>query len=311
MPRRIQLTVPFADTESVIAHAKTISGAGSIQLQKNVSVKPEGDIIIVEGTNDAAIELLDWCKSRGIGSKASTGISTSEPFSLVSPSIHKQINRERNEAILEEVESFLHKPVSVDLNTYVIMFGAGIFAATGIANDALHLAVAGFILAPGFHPLLLVSFSLVNRTAAWKQGIKQTFLMFLSLLAGAAVTGFVMQAIGVNLSGGKPAYLASAGTLIEYWATVSPTSLYVAAAAGFVGAFVASSRQPSLIPSITIAVALIPSISVVGLSLASGDWEYAATALNRWLIEVALLLVFSGLAFLLKRKISHKRQAFE
>lgn len=186
------------------------------------------------------------------------------------------------------------------------MFGAGVFTATGIITDALHVALAGLILAPHFHPLLVVSFSLINKTKVWKQGLKQTFLMYLALLAGAVLTGSVMKAFGNTIAGGTPAYLPKAGTLIKYWASLNPTAYYIAAVAGFVGSFVAASRQPSLIPSITIALALVPSMAIVGIAAVAGEWHFAGTAIQRWLIEVGLCLIFSALAFLLKMKLSNR-----
>lgn len=106
--------------------------------------------------------------------------------------------------------------------------------------------------------------------------------------------------------GGTPAYLPKAGTLLNYWATLNPTVYFIAAVAGFVGSFVTASRQHSLIPSITIALALVPTMTIVGITAVAGEWSFAGTSILRWLIEVELCLLFSALAFLLKKKLSHK-----
>lgn len=307
MPRKLSITVPSDVSQSVIDQAKDIEGIGCIQLQKGVSVQPPGDVVIVEGTNDAAMELVYWCKEHDIGPSTSSGISTSEPSSLISKQINQEMNNEKNEALLEEIEAFLHKPTSGTINTYMIMLGAGIFAATGIMTDAIHLAIAGFILAPGFQPLLIITFGLVYRTSIWKQGVQKSLLMYLALMVGAVVTGYALQWMDYSVTGGKAAYLHEAGTLISYWSQLTPAGYYIAAAAGFCGTFIVTTRQPSLVPSVTVAAALVPSMAIVGLGVSSGDLDLAGTAFIRWSSEVLILLVFSALAFLLKKKITHKR----
>ena len=131
MPRKVQITVPSEETEMVIAYAKKLPGTGSIILQKEASVKPTGDVISVEGSNDAALELLAWCRSKGIGKKSTNSVSTSEPYSILSPDITKELNQEQNESSQEEQQAFLYKPIAPDLNTYMIMFGAGVFYGNG------------------------------------------------------------------------------------------------------------------------------------------------------------------------------------
>ena len=80
----------------------------------------------------------------------------------------------------------------------------------------------------------------------------------------------MIQAYGYSITGDTPAYLPKAGSLINYWATFRTMGYYIAAVAGFVGSLLAASRQPSLIPSITIAVALIPSMSIVCIAATAG-----------------------------------------
>ncbi len=46
-------------------------------------------------------------------------------------------------------------------------------------------------------------------------------------------------------------------------------------------------------------------MTIGGIAGVGGEWHFAGTAILQWLIEVGLCLVFSALAFLLKRKLSH------
>ena len=306
MARRIEISVSGDQSQKIIEYLNSVDGAESFQLQRETSIKPFGDVITVAATNGATIELVGWLQDRGIGNDGKSSITVSEPSTVISKDISNKLRAERNEGISQETESFLHKPTAVDIDTYMIMFGAGIFVAAGIITDALHVALAGVVLAPGFQPIMLITYGVINKTNEWKRGIKQTFLMYFFLLIGAICTTYVLTAVGTSITAGTSSYLPKAGMLLEYWASMNFTGLFIAASAGFIGTFVVSSRQPSLLPSITIAVALIPSLSIVGIAGVAGEWELVQTAGLRWLSEVLLLLVFSSLAFVIKKIIVEK-----
>lgn len=304
MPRTLTLIVHPGISQQVIAKAKSLKGAGSVQLQKDGAISPPGDVITISATNGAAIELNQWLKEHKIGKDKGSSISISEPTTLSSNDLSPYLKLERNMGSIDEIQAFLHKPTATDLNTYMIMFGAGIFATTGIITNAVHLALAGFIFAPGFQPVMMIAFGLTNRSGEWKRGLKQTFLMFLALLAGAILAGYTMEWFGNSLTAGKAAYLPTGGILIDYWASLNKTAYFIAATAGFTGAFAISSRQPSLIPAITIAVALIPSMSIVGIGIVAGEIDLITTALSRWGIEILLILIFSSLSLILQSQLN-------
>lgn len=301
MARRIEVVVGGNRSRSVVEFLESVDGAESFQLQRGASLKPPGDLITISSTNGAAIEIIGWFEEHSIGSDGSSSITISEPSTVISDEISDKLRAERNEGISQETESFLHKPTAIDIDTYMIMFGAGIFAAAGIITDAIHLALAGVVLAPGFQPLMLITYGVINGTREWKRGIKQTLLMYLSLLIGAILTTYILMSVGRSVTGGKATYLPEAGVLLNYWASMNFTGLFIAASAGFIGTFVVSSRQPSLLPSITIAVALIPSLSIAGIAGVAGEWGLAQTAIIRWISELILILLFSSIAFLLKK----------
>lgn len=130
--------------------------------------------------------------------------------------------------------------------------------------------------------------------------------MYLSLLLGAIATTYILLSIEKSVTGGRASYLPEAGVLLDYWAIMNFTGLFIGASAGFIGTFVVSSRQPSLLPSITIAVALIPSISVAGIAGVAGERALVQTAIARWISEIILILFFSSLAFLFKKMLVDK-----
>lgn len=82
----------------------------------------------------------------------------------------------------------------------------------------------------------------------------------------------------------------------------------VSIVAAFAGAAILVTNKSVLTAGVMIALALIPAASIIGMGLIEGDMDIAGSASIRFLLEVVIVAVFSGLFFLLKRLTTMKRR---
>jgi hypothetical protein len=76
-------------------------------------------------------------------------------------------------------------------------------------------------------------------------------------------------------------------------------------------ATIVSGRLTVVATGVMVALALVPSMKLVGMGLAVGSLELVLGGLQRWTIEVACVLAGGGAVLGLKRWILHRRQVFD
>ena len=294
MSRAIQISVPADRTARILEQLDGREGIVSIGLQKGASVKPAGDVLTVQATSAVFGEVVRGL-ARVIGEDGS--IVTSEPQSLISPSIQKQIDQETNEASWPEMGALLRRDTNVTSNYLMAMFFSGVIAAAGLWTDTLHIVVGAMVVAPGFEPIIRIPFGLLAQHGrSWRQGLVSTVIGYGVLILGAAAaTWFGM------LTDSSPEKDLATQTWISFWTSLSPMSLVVSLAAAAAGAAIIAAQRSTLTAGVMIALALIPSASIIGLGLASGEFGLAWEGVLRWAIDVGCVLLGGGAVFLVKR----------
>jgi hypothetical protein len=301
MPRKVEITLPSHQTDELIPEIKQLKGMIGLRLQRNASIHPPGDVITVEITNRAVNRLLRLLEQHGVGRGSSSSITTSEPFSLISASAAEDIEQDTNDVPWEEMKTLIANDANMNVNVMIAMFIAGVFAAIGIATNALHIVMGGMIIAPGFEPIVQISLGAVARNQVWRSGLINTAKGYAAVIAGAAIAGLVLQALGIPLLEGKSSYLP-AGVLFSYWTNITASSIIVSALAGIAGALLIASRREVLTSGVMIALALIPAATVASLGLITGRLDIVGKGLLRWAIEVGLIIASSALVFIWKRR---------
>lgn len=301
MPRKVEIILPSSQTDEIVSEIKALKGMIGLRLQRSASIQPPGDLVTVEITNRAVNRLLRLLDQRKVGHGDSSSIATSQPFSLISAASTKDIEQDTNDIPWEEMKTLIANDSNMNANVIAAMFIAGVFAAIGIMTNALHIVIAGMIVAPGFEPIVQISLGVVSQNRVWRGGFINTAKGYAAVVAGAATAGLVLQALGIPLLEGKSSYLP-VGTLFSYWTEITASSTIVAALAGIAGALLIASRREVLTSGVMIALALIPAATVFSLGLITGRWDVAGKGLLRWVLEVGLIIVSSGLVFLWKRR---------
>lgn len=302
------ITVPSWQTEPLIAELQQIQGLIGLRVQRDISLKPPGDVITVETTNRKLPSLFRMLSERGIGRDSNTSITTSEPTSIISKSSVEAIVLDRSEATWEEMETVIAKESNMTINGILVMAISGVLATIGIATNALHLVIAAMIVAPGFEPIIRISFGAITRTRAWRRGLSQSIQAYAVLTAAAAVTAMVLRSMGKNPLGTDASYLP-AGVLISYWTSINVSSILVTIVGAFGGALLIVANRSLLTSGVMVALALIPTATIFGAAIVMGDFSLAGKGLFRWFVEVGIILIISALVFAWKQSQVHQRNA--
>jgi hypothetical protein len=300
MARSLDITVPPDTTDQLLDELRTVEGVLSLRVQRGISLQPPGDVVSIDATSPAIHEIMRRLDRRGLASQSGVSIATSDRLSLLSPASMNQIVTDDTEATWEEMEMSIAKESNMTVNGLAVMAIAGMVAAWGVASNALHLVIGAMVIAPGFEPITRIALGVVARRRAWRHGVIDTLKGYAVLIAAAAAAALLLRAMGKSPLPGEASYFPP-GTLLNYWTTITATSLLVSTAASIAGAVLIASHRAVLTAGVMITLALVPSAAILGMSLAETDLHAARQSATRLLIEIALVLSCSLLVFLWKR----------
>jgi hypothetical protein len=308
MPRAVEIALPGARTQELLERVRAIDEVIGIRRQQGISLQPPGDVVIVTVTDRALPSLMELLDRLELTSGSSSTI-TSRPDSIISRPQNIPISHDYSRASWEELESMLNKESGMNASSMANMAIAGAIAAVGILTNSLHVVVGAMVIAPGFEPIARISLGIVSNRLAWHRGIADTVKAYLSLIAGAAVGAWIAGALGYTPAQPKSTYL-SGTALLDYWASISATSLLVSTAAAISSGVLLVKMRSVLTAGVMIALALIPAGALVGIGLATGHLDVAGQGALRLVFEVAIVAVMTLLVFLLKRwKVERRRSA--
>jgi hypothetical protein len=301
MSRQVQISLAPHLTEQFISEIEPIKGVTGISLHKGVSIKPKGDVITVELTNPALLELMRRLEARGLGKSADSSIVTSELLSSVSSPDAKELTREPSDAIWEEMESSLLKESNTNLNTLFLMFAAGFIAAVGVSTNTLHVVIGAMLIAPGFEPFTRIALGLVTGSQASRRGAHDVVRLYLALAVGAALATLMFLVMGQTPLSSAPGYLGH-GELLSYWTSLTIPSTLVTAISAIAGAILVATNRSVLTAGVMTGLALVPAMTITVMAMIVGDWSACGLAATRWLIDSSLVLLLSMLVFVWKRR---------
>lgn len=300
MPRTIQISVAHERTGSVLERMRGMEGVVGITLQGGASLKPPGDVIIVQTTNDASRSVLHALDELDVLDGGS--ILTSELQSLISRPDRSALETESSETIWEEAAFLLRRETNVAINYLLLMALSGSIAAAGLWTNTLHLVIAAMVIAPGFEPFVRIPFAFLGQRRLAIQDLLSVATGYLALAVAAGVTVLMYQVIDPGASDDL-----ETRSWIRYWSQTTASGAFLAVVAGIAGAVAVIAQQAVLTLGVMIALALIPAMSIVGMGLATLDLTLAGEGLLRWLLDAAVVTAMGALVVGLKQVFVHRR----
>ncbi len=203
--------------------------------------------------------------------------------------------REMDAVAAEDVENrvFLHRtsPRERLARFTVLMFLATAIATFGIATDSTAVVIGAMLVAPLMTPILGVAAGLINGRSR-SAGISAVIVVLGATFA--VVVAWLLSALIPNLE-----------AVIQNSQVTSRTSpslldLAIAIAAGAAGAYgVSRAESTDALPGVAVAIALVPPLAVVGITLHAGDLGQATGALLLFLTNLFSIVLMAGIVFIL------------
>ncbi|WP_258805785.1 DUF389 domain-containing protein [Pseudarthrobacter sp. NS4] len=290
MPRTVTVSLPSHRTDSLLEEIRRLPGLITLSVQRGISLQPPGDVVNLELTDRALPQLMHVLEGHGSGTEQDVSVSIGEPVGMISASSATAIARDvSSSSSFEEMDFVIGRESNMDLFKLVVMAIAGFVAAAGIGTNAVHLVIGAMLIAPGFEPLVRVSLGAVGGNRAWKWGLLDTVKGYGVLVLGAAAGTLLLRSLGTRPLGDTTGYLSS-GVLVEYWTTFSWSSTVVTIAAGLAGAILIAASRSVLTTGVMIALALVPSATLVGAGLATWQIDLAWLSFLRWLHDASIVV---------------------
>lgn len=307
MSRTVNLTLPPDKLEKILPKIKEIEGFIALRIEKDVAVDPPGTIASFEITNDSASRLMLLLKNEGLLGQEDLYITMARPVSVLYKPAAAKVKGEGSESTWEEVQTDINETSNMKLNGLGNMFLSGLIAALGISTNAIHVVIGAMVIAPGFEPISRISLGLVTDSTDWSEGLKDTLKGYLLLIIGAMCGALLISWFGKEIFPTSSSYL-SAGSLVKYWTSITSNSIAVSVAAALAGGLIMMTNKGVLTAGVMIALALIPTASLMGMAIAEGDMNILLQSSTRFGIDVLIVFFFTALVFLWKRFMKHHRK---
>lgn len=307
MTRKMEVTLPSEVTDGLVKDIKKLEGLVGLSVQRDASLLSPGDILSITVTDTGSHDLMRMLDEKGLTTREGVSIITSEPTGVIQSKQAEKLTLDKSEAIWEEMEKVIGKESNITANTLIMMAAAGVFAAAGIATNALHIVIAGMVIAPGFGPLVRIALGLVTDSRAWQRGIIHMLQGYAAMASGAAVIALLMAASGRDPLVGEATYLPE-GVLLNYFTTINFPAVLISLTAGILGAVLLSTNRSVLTLGVMIALALVPSASLVGMALVTGRMDIAGQSALRWGIDAVLVIAASLAVLAVKQRLVQRRK---
>lgn len=178
------------------------------------------------------------------------------------------------------------------LAAFWVMMGLATAIATfAIVQDSTAVVIGAMLVAPLMTPIMGVSAAAVN---GWPARIASSLALVAAAVAAAIALAWIIAA-----------WLPSVGNLLTNTQVTSRTEpnlidLCIALAAGAAGAYATvNPRVSSSLSGVAIAVALVPPLAVVGLTLEAGQYSESIGAFLLFLTNFVSIVLVSSLVFVL------------
>ena len=304
MHRTIEITLAPEAADRLVEALTHVEGVVGLSRHRGASVMPPGDVVIVHALNRGADEVLRTAAAAGGDGPLS--VVTAEVASISDAEHQDAIDRDRDEAVWEELETGLRHQGRVTPNFLYLMALGGVVAAAGALAEPSVAAVAyvaSAVIAPGFESVAKLPLGLVLRRGAvlWA-GVQSTLAGYAVLILAAAATYLLLAALGAV----EPSTFLESDAL-RHTREPGATILTIAAAGAVAGVVIQAAYRRSVIAGALVAMRLIEAAAVTGIAVAVGRLDIALDGLGRLGIDMGFVVIAGLVVFGLKQLLVHRR----
>lgn len=206
--------------------------------------------------------------------------------------IDSRLRTEEDRGVLHDQVYFEGAGAAGRLAGFVLlMLFASTISAMGVLTDSTTVVIGAMLIAPLINPMMGMGLAL---TMGWPNRLGRSVSIVLLGMAIAIGAGWLF-ATGVDLV----VDIEGNGQIVS---RTSPTvgDLVIAVAAGAAGAYALSRRElSSSLPGVAVAIALVPPLTVVGVTAQAGAWDESRGTMLLFLTNFVAIVLVSGVVFVL------------
>ncbi|MBU0598087.1 TIGR00341 family protein [Patescibacteria group bacterium] len=195
-----------------------------------------------------------------------------------------RMDESRRQKFSEEIKDKA-KP---DFDFVLLTIFSAIIIALGLIIDNAAVVIGGMIIAPLFWPVLSLSLAVIRGNV---RQIRKSIFTILKATLLIFIVSFIVAIISPYLGESRELLLRTKPTLFE---------LFIALAAGFIGAFaVAHPKLSAALAGVVAAVALVPPLAAMGVLFAQGEFILAGGAALLYFTNLIAITLSSVILFML------------
>jgi uncharacterized hydrophobic protein (TIGR00271 family) len=301
----LRVTVPAERSADVLQLLDGDPGVAHLALVRGGSVRPEGDLFLVDVARESADQLIDALKQLRVDRDG--GIAMEAVDAAVSRPAEEAERRapgDGSDAVVwEQVVRSTAADAALSVSYLAFLTIATLLAAVAIVNDSAPLVIGAMVLGPEFGPLAALAVALVHRRGrVGRQALVSLAVGFAVAITVTTLVALLARGLGWFgtdlLAADRPA--TGFITQPDRW------SLVVAVLAGVAGILSLTSARSGALVGVFISVTTVPAAGEIALSLAVGartDLREAATQLG---VNLAGILVAAVATLALQKAVWHR-----
>jgi uncharacterized hydrophobic protein (TIGR00271 family) len=301
----LRVTVPAERSADVLQLLDGDPGVAHLALVRGGSVRPPGDLFLVDVARESADQLIDAL--RGLDVDRDGGIAMETVDAAVSRPAEDAERRapgDGSDAVVwEQVVRSTATDAALSVSYLAFLTIATLLAAVAIVNDSAPLVIGAMVLGPEFGPLAALAVALVQRRS---RIVRQALVSLAVGFAVAIAVTTLVALLGRGLGWFDADVLDADRPATAFITQPDRWSLLVAVLAGVAGVLSLTSARSGALVGVFISVTTVPAAGEMGLALAVGsgtDFREAATQLG---VNLAGILA-AALATLLLQKAVWRR----
>lgn len=286
----LRVIVPSDDSQRLISALRSRVGVAHLVVLPAASIVPEGDLLLVDVSREAANDVIEWLQDEGVHHRGAITIEAPEAVvSDAAAAAEEEAPGEGADALIwEQVEARAREEATPTVSYFVFMVVAAVIAVAGILLDSAILVVGAMVVGPDYGPVASACVSLIRRRFASATGA-----------LGALVAGLVAGAVGAFVSTAllRATHVApdSYGlTRHDLAASISDPGVFavlVALLAGVAGMLALTESRSGVLVGVLVSVTTIPAVANVGVAAAYSEWGRMWGSALQLLVNVLGLLL--------------------
>jgi uncharacterized hydrophobic protein (TIGR00271 family) len=278
----LRVTVPAERSADVLQLLDGDPGVAHLALVRGGSVRPPGDLFLVDVARESADQLIDAL--RGLDVDRDGGIAMETVDAAVSRPAEDAERRapgDGSDAVVwEQVVRSTATDAALSVSYLAFLTIATLLAAVAIVNDSAPLVIGAMVLGPEFGPLAALAVALVQRRS---RIVRQALVSLAVGFAVAIAVTTLVALLGRGLGWFDADVLDADRPATAFITQPDRWSLLVAVLAGVAGVLSLTSARSGALVGVFISVTTVPAAGEMGLALAVGsgtDFREAATQLG-------------------------------